>query len=566
MGDLREQLSLPGWDSLDKREAEASAREVEKRVSGARFVRLEEHALGDQRRRAAVFEVDGIEMVLVPGAKRTLGFDPARLDQSAGVAWSRSFQGEGHEAQQVLGGPDVGKAPPEDMVQYLEEALSPRREVSIAPFLLERSSRAATSEDDEDEEVEEAEESEDGEDPHIAKAKRVVAGGFRLPTADEWEHACSGGSDALFRWGDAWPLDTDVWDGGPFKDHTRPNAFGLRYGSNPYRSEIVDDPEELHHGDGGTLVCGESGPIAWVTFSPWYRYRMRFTDDREIWFEEAYPRRARSIFPVPGEGAIREYEAPSILENAEFAYETMRLAALDASGLVLDDDEREGLLEQLPNLDAILGAHKDDPDVLAIGATLLRKLSRFDEALKIARRAVALKRDWLTVSVLGTVHRARDEVDEAVKSFDEAAELDDSDVSAFMDAGDTLGENDRFEEAAERYTRALERDPKHPPARVMLPFTRFLATEDHRYVEELRAYVRGEGKHDEFAHEVLRELPSAPPKKTKVIKTVKKKAPPKKAVTVGKSKAKPKTRAKVVKAAPKANKRAAKPKAGTRRK
>ena len=111
-------------------------------------------------------------------------------------------------------------------------------------------------------------------DPHVVKAERIVASGFRLPTADEWEHACSGGRDTFFPWGNGWPLDTDVYDGGPFEAHAAPNSFGLRYGTSPYQPEIIDDPEQLQHGDGGSLVCGEVGPMAWITFSNWYRYRL----------------------------------------------------------------------------------------------------------------------------------------------------------------------------------------------------------------------------------------------------------------------------------------------------
>ncbi len=208
-------LALARWDALDESAAREVVRAVEDRVPRARFLRFEDHG-----RRVAVFDVAGVQMVLIPGARARLGFDPELLDDSAASAWSRSFEHEGHAAQQVVGGPDVGRAPPADMIEYLRAASSAPRDVTIAPFLLERSSERDVARDPD-------------EDPHVAMAKAVVAEGFRLPSADEWEYASTGGRRTLFRWGNEWPVDTHVWDGGPFERHRAPNAFGLSYRTAP---------------------------------------------------------------------------------------------------------------------------------------------------------------------------------------------------------------------------------------------------------------------------------------------------------------------------------------------
>lgn len=518
--DLRQQLFLPAWDSLTETEAEAVALEVERRVSGARFVGLEEHAMADQRRHVAVFEVGGVEMVLVPGALRELGFRTEMLEESAGEAWRASFQEEGHLPQQVVGGPDVGRAPPEDMLHYMKQSLSPRRHVSIAPLLVER----ALSEQEID--------SKSDTDPHVARAQQVVAGGFRLLTADEWEHACSGGTDAMFRWGSAWPVDTDVYEGGRFKDHEKPNAFGLSYRTSPYQGEMVDDPEEIHHGDGGQLVCGESGPIAWITFSPWYRYRLRVADDRETWFEDTQPRRARSIFPRPGETVVRMYRPPTIFDSAQVAREQLREAIGKAPGLVVDEDEQEWLRNEFPELERVLETHSDNAEVLHLGATIQRKLALFDAALTTAQRAVAINPGWSELAVLASVHRVRGEVDAAIAKYEEAARADPTDGAVLADAADTLLACERLDEAADCLERALAREPQFGYARAMLPYVRFRASGDRRHMEELRAYARAEGKDDELAHELLREIDPRTSKK-------KKKAKPKK-----KARAKPKPKKK----------------------
>src|SRR5512139_2930349 len=126
------ELTLETWDSLNEADADVIVRDVERRVPRARFVRYEDHG-----RRVAVFDVDGIEMVLVPGGRARLGFDVDLLDDSAKLAWEKSFDQDGHVAQQIVGGPDVGKAPPADLIAALRAAMTAPREIEVRPFLFE---------------------------------------------------------------------------------------------------------------------------------------------------------------------------------------------------------------------------------------------------------------------------------------------------------------------------------------------------------------------------------------------------------------------------------------------
>ncbi|HZY89206.1 MAG TPA: hypothetical protein VFE78_30565, partial [Gemmataceae bacterium] len=84
--------------------------------------------------------------------------------------------------------------------------------------------------------------------------------GFRPPTSDEWEYACSGGARALWRWGDQLgpPLGPDGKS--PL---SRPNAFGLRIAFDSYESELCGPPPVWRGGDGGSSVCGGEGLLAW---------------------------------------------------------------------------------------------------------------------------------------------------------------------------------------------------------------------------------------------------------------------------------------------------------------
>ncbi len=68
------------------------------------------------------------------------------------------------------------------------------------------------------------------------EVERLAARQLRLPSPDEWEHACGGEASTLFRWGDDCPTDRYPVDGddGP---HRLPNAFGLAIGQDPYHDE-----------------------------------------------------------------------------------------------------------------------------------------------------------------------------------------------------------------------------------------------------------------------------------------------------------------------------------------
>lgn len=477
--DLERLLSLPAWSALSDAEAAAAMRAIEARVSRAKFLGFEPAQKGG---RVALFEVGGVVMCLVPGARVTLGFDPSLLDATATQAWSRSFQNEGHAAQQIVGGPDVGRASPADMVAYIRGETSPVREVTLLPFLAEREPGP-----DRDALLEDAD-----ADPHDAMAIAVASQGFRLLTSDEWEHASSADSRTLFRWGDTWPVDTDVYAGGAFEGHRAPNAFGLSFGTDPYHSEIVDDPSELRGGDGGCLVCGESGPIAWITFASAYRYHLKVSDGRDVWFEQTHARRALSLFPQQGDGEIRRYVAPTVLDDEKLAEHVLQGALQPLGGeLVLEEQARPAFREKVGDLAAIAAAHPNAAGVRALLSHAHRKLDELDLARTRALEAIALERNWRGHVTLAAAERARGDVAAALRAFDAAAELGPSDTSALTDAAQLLQAAKRYGEAATWWKRALDRDAHLGFARVNALVCRFHATGDAEASRELVELARG---------------------------------------------------------------------------
>jgi hypothetical protein len=132
--------------------------------------------------------------------------------------------------------------------------------------------------------------------------QQLALSGMRLATCDEWEHACGAGADTLFRWGDDspsdyYPDDTCAEDRElkrastlslrrlryetppPGWDlHDRPNLFGLRIASNPYRMDLVSEDPWMLGGNGGSYICGGNGFfLGWLPLATAFRDSYRDT-------------------------------------------------------------------------------------------------------------------------------------------------------------------------------------------------------------------------------------------------------------------------------------------------
>ncbi|MFJ9519877.1 hypothetical protein ACIRPK_16655 [Kitasatospora sp. NPDC101801] len=221
-------LSLARWRSLDLPAARALAARAAEQVGG-RLTAVEtvEH-LGAPLHRVGI-ERDGQEFALIPGGTLTLGFD---LD-----AWQPSPEQAADFTESMAEGFGYG----DDLRAHLAELLSPRRSVTLATVLM-------------------AVQDEDLTCPPDELPAVLAARGLRLPTADEWEHACGAGAGTLFRWGDDCPLDRIPYDSPDGPQH-RPNAFGLRIAYDTYRTELTDDRTAVHGGDGGESACGGYGAL-----------------------------------------------------------------------------------------------------------------------------------------------------------------------------------------------------------------------------------------------------------------------------------------------------------------
>ncbi|MFF3595076.1 hypothetical protein [Kitasatospora indigofera] len=225
-------LSLDRWRSTDLVTARDVARRAADRAGGrVSAVETVEH-LGAPLHQVRI-ERDGQEFALVPGGTLTLGFD---LD-----AWQPT-PGQLADYQESL---EQGFGYGPDLRAHLAELLSPRRTVTLAAVLM-------------------AVEDENLTEPPADMPAVLAERGLRMPTSDEWEHACGAGAGTLFRWGDECPLDRTPYEDGDGPQH-RPNAFGLHIGYDVYRTELSSDVGAVHGGDGGESVCGGYGTLlAWL--------------------------------------------------------------------------------------------------------------------------------------------------------------------------------------------------------------------------------------------------------------------------------------------------------------
>lgn len=94
--------------------------------------------------------------------------------------------------------------------------------------------------------------------------ERLAASGLRLPSEDEFEAACAG---SLFAWGMTIPDGAPYGSKTSFEEHRKPNAYGLIFNHDPYKTELARCALKL--GDGGVSVCGGyPWPTAWLSLSP----------------------------------------------------------------------------------------------------------------------------------------------------------------------------------------------------------------------------------------------------------------------------------------------------------
>jgi hypothetical protein len=253
-------LTLSVWDQFAAREAEAVGRALAACLPGPwAFDAVEAHSCGNQSRQVAFFRApQGARFALVPGGAVQLGHDPARRlgpDLQKRREWLDTCDypeppDEDEEEEEYDEEKEEFRFEYnswEDFFGWLARLPGPRV-AQLGPFLIEAEPRACND--------------------FVAGllfrdlVEQVAAEGLRLPTSDEWEHACAAGSRTVWRWGDFCP-DHSPEENGPDCVHWKPNAFGLRY--HGQAGEMCAEAGLRRNTDGGVALCGGHGwPCAWL--------------------------------------------------------------------------------------------------------------------------------------------------------------------------------------------------------------------------------------------------------------------------------------------------------------
>jgi len=229
-------LTNEWWMNASDGEAAERCRAVARSLD-LTFDRLAKRRYAGRTFRTAFFRDGDDSFALVPGGRFTLGFDVDAFRPSQEIL--ESYAGSAEEYG--LG----------NLREFLARQITPVRQVTLQPFLIEVS---ATSVDAET--VEEL-------------AEQIAP--YRLPTSDEWELACGAGARTLFRWGDDCPMDVYPVDRGDFDLHRIPNLYGLDIARNPYDTEVVAD-DAYRGGDGGSMICGGAGFfLGWLALASSYQ-------------------------------------------------------------------------------------------------------------------------------------------------------------------------------------------------------------------------------------------------------------------------------------------------------
>lgn len=202
----------------------------------------------------AIFVFSGSRFALVSGRQLDIGFDADRYKPTPNHV--RAF----NRQKQALAGWDT--------VEEIVRGLTSRvRTVELPTLLVETRMKSIDASE--------------------------LSDGIRLPSWDEWEYLCAGGTKTLFWWGKDCPDR-----GTPATDLENPSAtvlqkslhgFALEIAQNPWTMEVLQDGR-LRGGDGGGSDCGGwDGILAWISLSPWY------DDGESSSFEADYCRRVIEI-------------------------------------------------------------------------------------------------------------------------------------------------------------------------------------------------------------------------------------------------------------------------------
>ena len=131
-------------------------------------------------------------------------------------------------------------------------------------------------------------------------------------------------------------------------------------------------------------------------------------------------------------------------------------------------------------------------------ASVLRKVGRFDEALRLAEEDARWIPCYTMTIGLAMAQAALGKVDAAVASYRDSVRQDPADVSGLIDAAELLWEHGRNDEAERTYEEVLQRSPGDPRAEPSYCYLRYLSSNfEETWLERLRDYLDAHPDHSQ---------------------------------------------------------------------
>lgn len=127
----------------------------------------------------------------------------------------------------------------------------------------------------------------------------------------------------------------------------------------------------------------------------------------------------------------------------------------------------------------------ESPSRYMIHAGLCRKAGLLKEAEMHARAGIQQEASWHSATALGLALRQQGKCELAAEAFRQAATLDPTDFTAFLEAGDTFFERQMWKEALPWYEEALRVDSIQPWAKASSLYCNWKLTDDEELLTKL---------------------------------------------------------------------------------
>ncbi|MCB1097318.1 MAG: tetratricopeptide repeat protein [Verrucomicrobiae bacterium] len=172
----------------------------------------------------------------------------------------------------------------------------------------------------------------------------------------------------------------------------------------------------------------------------------------------------------------------------EFLHGLLRVGALE----MVDDSHSAGFCRAFCSAVEHLPAGSGDFEYAR--CAILRRMDRFEDALAIAQALHSREGTWRSAICVAMVYREMGKADAALDSYREAANLDPSEVTTYLDMGDVLLGTGRFDEAEKEFDKACIIDDESPWAYPSMLYCRYFSentSEDEkvRALDELEAFA-----------------------------------------------------------------------------